>query len=131
MSVSYLGNLLSKKGDYDGAEALDRRALEGYEKALGSEHPDTLMSVNNLTFLLNATDRRPEAIALLRRFAVLSDDSRDAVAYNLACYECLEGNHEEAKRLIAEHLERHPEKKAQALADEDFAAIRDWIEATA
>jgi hypothetical protein len=58
---------------------------------------------------------------------VLSDDSRDAVAYNLACFECLEGNHEEAKRLISEHLQLHPEKKDQALADEDFATIRDWI----
>jgi tetratricopeptide (TPR) repeat protein len=126
-SVYNLGNLLSDKGDYDGAETLYRRALAGYEKALGMEHPDTLNSVNNLAFSLNAIQRRPEALALLRRFAVLSDDCRDAVAYNLACYECLEGNHEEAKRLIAEHLERHPEKKAQALADKDFAAIRDWI----
>jgi Flp pilus assembly protein TadD len=85
------------------------------------------MSVNNLAFLLNATQRRPEALALLRRFAVLSDNSRDAVAYNLACYECLEDNHEEARRLIGEHLALHPELKAQALADEDFVAIREWI----
>ena len=130
-SVDILGGLLMHKGDYNGAETLYRRALWGYEKALGPDHPDTLSSVNNLAFLLNATDRRPEALALLRRFAVLSDDSRDAVAYNLACYECLEGNHEEAKNLLSEHLALHPDLKAQALADEDFAAIRDWIEATA
>jgi RNA polymerase sigma factor (sigma-70 family) len=126
-SVDILGGLLMHKGDYNGAETLYRRALEGYEKALGAEHPDTLMSVNNLAFLLNAIQRRPEALALLHRFAALSAESRDAVAYNLACYECLEGNHEEARLLIAEHLALHPDLKAQALADEDFAAIREWI----
>ena len=110
------------------AEALYRRALEGCEKTLGLKHPDTDTAAYGLAGTLNATDRRPEAIALLRRFAVLSAESRDAVAYNLACYECLEGNHEEAKNLLSEHLALHPDLKAQALADEDFAAIRDWIE---
>jgi tetratricopeptide (TPR) repeat protein len=126
-SVNNLGLLLSDKGDYTGAEPLLRRALAGCEKALGLEHPDTTAAAYGLAGILNRLHRRPDAIALLRRFAILSDDSRDAVAYNLACYECLEGDHEEAKRLIAEHLERHPEKKAQALADKDFAAIREWI----
>ena len=29
--------------------------------------------------------------------------------------------------MIGEHLRKHPEKKENALKDEDFAAIRDWI----
>lgn len=41
--------------------------------------------------------------------------------------ECLEGNADEAKRLIGEHLKKHSEKKENSLKDEDFAAIRDWI----
>ena len=127
MSVNNLGNLLRAKGDNDGAEARYRRALEGYEKALGAEHPDTLSSVYSLGSILNRLDRRAEALKLLRSYAELSPQARDFVAYNLACYECLEGNLEEAKRLISEHLKLHPEKKAQALADEDFAAIRDCI----
>ncbi|KRP35046.1 MAG: hypothetical protein ABS34_11825 [Opitutaceae bacterium BACL24 MAG-120322-bin51] len=57
----------------------------------------------------------------------MSGPAADAVAYNLACYECLEGNTDEAKRLIAEHLKKHPENKEQALADEDFTSIRDFI----
>jgi nephrocystin-3 len=130
-SIVKLGLIFIELGNHGSAEEFLRLSIDLQIKLHGSECPQTLGSVNHLAFLLNATDRRPEAIALLRRFAALSDDSRDAVAYNLACYECLEGNHEEAKRLIAEHLARHPEKKAQALADEDFAAIRDWIEATA
>jgi tetratricopeptide (TPR) repeat protein len=128
ISVNNFASLLTNNGDYEGAQMLCRRAVKGYEKALGPGHPTTLISASNLAFLLNATNRRPEALALLRHYAALSDDARDAVAYNLACYECLEGNHEEAKRLIAEHLERHPEKKAQALADEDFAAIQEFIQ---
>ena len=126
-SVNNLGILLSDKGDYDGAEVLFRRALEGYEKALGAEHPVTLMSVYSLGSILNRLERRAEALKLLRSYAELSEQARDFVAYNLACYECLEGNHEEARRLISEHLQLHPEEKAQALADEDFAAIREWI----
>jgi tetratricopeptide (TPR) repeat protein len=128
-SVCNLGHILSRKGDYEGAEALYRRGLDGREKALGTEDPDTILVAYGLAGTLNRLHRRPEAVSLLRRFAALSNDSRDAVAYNLACYECLEGNDEEAKRLISEHLKLHPEKTEQALADQDFAAIRDWIKA--
>ena len=125
--VTILVTFLENRGAIADAEAIRRHQVEAMSKTLGSEHPDTAAAAYGFAGTLNRLHRRPEAIALLRRFAVLSDDSRDAVAYNLACYECLEGNHEEAKRLIAEHLARHPEKKALALADEDFASIRDWI----
>jgi hypothetical protein len=73
--------------------------------------------------------RRSEAIKLLRSYASCSADIEDVLAYNLACYECFEGNVDEAKRLIAAHINKHPEKKEQALADEDFASIRDFIAA--
>jgi tetratricopeptide (TPR) repeat protein len=129
--ATVLVTLLENRGAITDAESIRRHQFEAIQKNLGSEHPDTTAAAYGLAGILNRLQRRPEAIALLRRFAVLSDDSRDAVAYNLACYECLEGNHDEAKRLIAEHLERHPEKKAQTLADEDFAAIREWIKTSA
>jgi tetratricopeptide (TPR) repeat protein len=35
------------------AESLYRRAIVGFKKALGSEHPDTLLSLSNLAKLLN------------------------------------------------------------------------------
>jgi hypothetical protein len=31
--------------------AIQWQALEGYQKVLGAEHPDTLMSMNNLAML--------------------------------------------------------------------------------
>ncbi|KAF2732459.1 hypothetical protein EJ04DRAFT_440977, partial [Polyplosphaeria fusca] len=42
------GKLLSRKGKYNEAAVLSRRVLEGRERALGKDHPDTLTSVNNL-----------------------------------------------------------------------------------
>ena len=126
-SVNNLGLLLRDKGDYEGAEALCRRALEGLEKVLGRVHPDTLGSTYALGSILNRLGRRAEALKLLRSCAELSEQARDFVAYNLACYECLEGNIDEAKRLLAAHLEKHPDKKDQALADPDFTVIHEWI----
>jgi nephrocystin-3 len=126
-SVNNLGALLSEKGDYEGGEALYRRALAGKEKVLGAEHPDTLMSVNNLGILLSKKGENRQAADLVRKWHALSQASADAVRYNLACYECLSGNSGEAKRLMAEHLQLHPQLKDQALADEDFASIKGYI----
>jgi len=40
---------------------MNRRALEGREKVLGKEHPDTLTSVNNLAFVLQDQGKYEEA----------------------------------------------------------------------
>ena len=54
-------------GKYEEAEPLYRRALAGREAALGAEHPDTLMSVNNLAVLLKDMGKYEEAEPLYRR----------------------------------------------------------------
>ena len=134
-SVYNLGLLLQENGDYERAEELYRRAFMGYEKAYGGVPPSRLGMIHqkiikaalNLAGMLNRLGRRHEAIELLRRLLLISDEARDFLVYNLACYECLEGNIDEAKQLIAAHLEKHPNKKNQALADPDFAAIHGWI----
>jgi hypothetical protein len=43
---------------------LHRRALEGYEKVLGPEHPHTLTSINNLGNVLKSQGKYEEAEAL-------------------------------------------------------------------
>ena len=43
------------------AEGLHRRALEGRESQLGAQHPDTLVSVNNLAMLLKKQGKLEEA----------------------------------------------------------------------
>lgn len=59
--------LLQRMGNYEEAESLHRRALEGREKALGFEHPHTLSSVNNLGVLLQDQGKDEEAEAMYRR----------------------------------------------------------------
>ena len=44
-------------GKYEAAEEMNRRALEGYEKVLGVEHPSILTSVNNLATMLRYQGR--------------------------------------------------------------------------
>ena len=46
--------LLQAKGDLAAAEPLLREAFEGRHETLGSRHPDTLGSSNNLSLLLQA-----------------------------------------------------------------------------
>ena len=43
------------------AEPLYKRALEASERVLGKEHPDTLLSVNNLAMLYQAQGRYAQA----------------------------------------------------------------------
>ncbi|MEK7485529.1 MAG: tetratricopeptide repeat protein, partial [Planctomycetota bacterium] len=53
--------------DYEGAEPLFRRSLEIKEKALGKEHPNIAMSLNNLALLLQAKGDYEGAEPLFRR----------------------------------------------------------------
>lgn len=46
---------------------MHRRALEGYKKVLGSEHPDTLTSVSNLWSVLDRQVKYKEIEAMHRR----------------------------------------------------------------
>ena len=54
-SVNNLAVCLKTTGQLKDAEALYRRALEGYERTLGAEHPYTLDSVNNLAVCLKTS----------------------------------------------------------------------------
>ncbi|KAF2478343.1 uncharacterized protein BDR25DRAFT_321365 [Lindgomyces ingoldianus] len=66
ISVSQLGSVLEGQAKYEEAEAMHRRALEGYEK-LGREHPDTLTSVSQLGSVLSMQGKDEEAEAMYRR----------------------------------------------------------------
>ncbi len=65
--MNRMGYYLQSRGQYKGAEPLLRRALEGFERVLGAEHPDTLNSVNNLAELLRSQGEYAEAEPLYRR----------------------------------------------------------------
>jgi tetratricopeptide (TPR) repeat protein len=55
------------QGSYDAAEEMNRRALGGYKKALGKEHPDTLVSVSNLAVVLTRQGKYEQAEEMNRR----------------------------------------------------------------
>ncbi|KAF4627699.1 hypothetical protein G7Y89_g10454 [Cudoniella acicularis] len=54
-------------GKYEQAEEMNRRALEGWEKALGKEHPNTLTSVDNLATVLESQGKYEQAEEMNRR----------------------------------------------------------------
>ena len=62
--VAVLSNAASyaaEQGRYNDAEQMSRRALDGREKVLGKEHPDTLTSVSNLASVLQYQGKYEEA----------------------------------------------------------------------
>jgi Flp pilus assembly protein TadD len=62
-----LGQALAKQGKYKVAEGMQRQALEGREKVLGIEHPDTLTNLNELGIVLNDQGRYEEAQVMHRQ----------------------------------------------------------------
>jgi hypothetical protein len=58
---------LLEQGRYGEAEPLYLRTLPARERLLGSEHPDTLISLNNLAHLYETQGRRREAEELFLR----------------------------------------------------------------
>jgi len=63
----YIAEMLTQQIQYDAAEKMYRRALQGYEQALGPEHPTTLMTVNNLGILYADQAKLDQAEAMYRR----------------------------------------------------------------
>ena len=123
-----LANSYRRAGRLEGALGMSEEVLRLRRDKLGADHPDTLSAMNNLAVTLNALGRLPDALSLLRKASAESPVVHAGVVrYNLACYECLSGNLNEAKRLITEELATDPEKKERALSDEYLAAIRDYI----
>jgi tetratricopeptide (TPR) repeat protein len=65
--LSWLGSALLYAARYAEAEPLCKRALAITEKALGPEHPDTALSLNNLATLYISQGRYAEAEPLYQR----------------------------------------------------------------
>ena len=52
--MNNLAALLDSQGKYEEAEKIYRQTLALSEKVLPKDHPDTLMSMNNLAFVLDS-----------------------------------------------------------------------------
>ena len=70
-SVNNLGLLYYNQGQYAQAEPLLNRSLAIMEKALGPDHPDVAVSLENLAALYRVTKRRKEAKVLEKRAAAI------------------------------------------------------------
>ena len=104
-SYNSLAETLRAQGKYAEAEAMQRRALAIYLKALGADHPDTASSYNNLALTLHAQGKYAEAEAMHRRTLAIvlkalgADHPHTATSYtNLAWSLDRQGKHDEALR---------------------------------
>ena len=105
------GSYARAKGDYTMAEEMLRRALEGRKKALGKEHPDTLISMSNLASVLIEQGQYKEAEksnrqALALRETVLGKEHPETLISmsNLALVLDEQGQYEEAERIFRQVL---------------------------
>jgi tetratricopeptide (TPR) repeat protein len=66
-AIAELASWFHEKIEWDTAEALHHRTLEGREKTLGLEHPDTMQSIGSLGLLFRDKGDYKKAEALCRR----------------------------------------------------------------
>jgi tetratricopeptide (TPR) repeat protein len=116
-----LATSLTGEERYEDAIAVWLRLLEK------EDDPETVeFYCGEVARCMSGRGEHREAAAFLR--------SRDGLnpgfcRYNLACYECLGGNHDEARRLIAAEIAARPAAREQALQDSDLAPLHDFIRA--
>jgi tetratricopeptide (TPR) repeat protein len=101
-----------EKGNYNTAEEMSRRALEGFSRVLGEEHPKTMNSITNLAVTLWNRGRLEEAEELeaqvvKMRKRLLGEEHPDTLTSinNLAVTLRNQGRLEEAEELGAQVVE--------------------------
>ena len=127
----HLAEVLLRKQCIDESEDIYRRSLVAFEEINGFNHPSTLDVCSRLARVLVRKSCLSEAIILLRKYLIGTSASEDDICYlryNLACYECLNGNLSEAKLILTEHFILHPEDFEMALNDSDLIEIKEFIQ---
>eukprot|EP00607_Mallomonas_marina_P007642 CAMPEP_0182423028 /NCGR_PEP_ID=MMETSP1167-20130531/8913_1 /TAXON_ID=2988 /ORGANISM="Mallomonas Sp, Strain CCMP3275" /LENGTH=303 /DNA_ID=CAMNT_0024601609 /DNA_START=111 /DNA_END=1022 /DNA_ORIENTATION=- len=73
-----LGLLLKTKGEWQEARELYELSLDARSRSLGDAHPDTIISMHNLSELLHSTGKEEEALQIQRQIlAVVGDDQTE------------------------------------------------------
>ncbi|KAF4458055.1 hypothetical protein F53441_130 [Fusarium austroafricanum] len=108
LAIGTLGNLYENQGKYNEAEEMYVQALRGLERTVGSEHPYTLGTMNNLALLLSNNKKPREAREMYHRVLQsrermfgYDDASTLSTVINLALFNANQGNLSEAKELCA------------------------------
>ncbi|MDQ2714656.1 MAG: tetratricopeptide repeat protein [Chloroflexota bacterium] len=65
--MNKVADIYESLGKYQPAEALYQRALTGAEQALGPDHPDVALFLNNLAFLADTQEHYQQAEPLYQR----------------------------------------------------------------
>ena len=129
-------------GNYAAAEPLFRRASDIYRTALGADHPDYALSLNNLAGVYVATARTSEALSLKRQAAAIDDRmigqvfSIGSESQRTAFLEMIQTRIEGYLSLIWRHLGESPDAvraaldlvlRRKAIGAEALAAQRDAV----
>ncbi|CUS11372.1 unnamed protein product, partial [Tuber aestivum] len=122
-----LGYYFDEIGKYAESEAIHRRGLEGRERILGPNHPDTLGSVNNLAITLRRQGKYHESEtmhrrALEQRERILGPDHPDTLSSVGGLASALA---EEGKYAESETMHRHAlEGRGRILGPDHPATLR-------
>ncbi|MEM9167191.1 MAG: serine/threonine-protein kinase [Planctomycetota bacterium] len=108
-----LANLYHTMGLYEAAFPLQESALATRRRVLGEEHPDTLISINNMGFLLQSQGELDQAEPYLRealeqRRRVLGEEHTDTLTSinNMGSLLWAQGKLDQAKPYLRESLEK-------------------------
>jgi CHAT domain-containing protein/tetratricopeptide (TPR) repeat protein len=120
-SLNNLAGVYLEMGNYADAELLFWQAGDIVRSALGEGHPDYAQSLNNLAGVYAQTDRVPEALALMRRAAAISDrmighiSSIGSEAQRMAYLKKIQFQMERLLSLVWQHLREVPDAVGVAL----------------
>ena len=116
-AVELFAMVYKSQGQYDKAERLYNRALEGREEKLGPTHPDTLNTVQSLAVVYRNQGRYDEAEQLYNRALEGHEEKLgpmhpDTLIYGsgLALVYWNQGRYDEAEQLYGQALEGYEEK---------------------
>lgn len=108
-------------------DAADWPAAECVAKEIALREPSDPGSFINLAFATRRSKSIVEAKEILETAA--AHFSNEAIIhYNLACYDCMEKDHESAKKRLIQAISLDPIYLNTAKSDEDLKALSDWLE---
>jgi hypothetical protein len=78
-SMDNLALTYCEQGRLDEAEELNLEVMEKRRKILGADHPDTLTSMNNLSFIWKAMGEQTQALKLMNEGKEFAEDRLDEI----------------------------------------------------
>ena len=123
---------LAHEGKFSEAEPLARSTLEGYQHAMGPNHPRTIESMDTLVYCLylehhyaDAEKMGRDLVDFERRVFGPDDPSTAQVTYNLAAFQALMGKHDEALVNLRQSVEHGlaPSEDFKIESDADLRSL--------